>query len=144
MREYVKKHMESRMLGNLHVRFGVGAGVQFPSLHHFILARGGQTYARLRLNAGPGAEVVLPVEVDFTQSFPASAFAAWECEYHQSVQQEQRVTCEPARQRDSWAKLFSDSARHTAQDPYLADPFWDDHAFYSYMESIDDRDRPPF
>jgi hypothetical protein len=26
--------LESRMLGNLHVRFGVGAGVKFPGLHH--------------------------------------------------------------------------------------------------------------
>ncbi len=26
--------LESRMLGNLHVRFGVGAGVKLPGLHH--------------------------------------------------------------------------------------------------------------
>ena len=26
--------LESRMLGNSHVRFGVGAGVRFPGLHH--------------------------------------------------------------------------------------------------------------
>jgi len=26
--------LESRMLGNLHVRFGVGVGVQFPGPHH--------------------------------------------------------------------------------------------------------------
>ena len=26
--------LESRMLGNLHVRFGVGAGVQLPRPHH--------------------------------------------------------------------------------------------------------------
>jgi hypothetical protein len=30
----VKKSLESRMLGNLHVRFGVGGGVQLPALHH--------------------------------------------------------------------------------------------------------------
>ena len=30
----VEKHLESRMLGNLHVRFGVGAGAQLPRLHH--------------------------------------------------------------------------------------------------------------
>ena len=30
----LKKHLESRMLGNLHVRFGVGARVRFPGLHH--------------------------------------------------------------------------------------------------------------
>ena len=31
----------------------------------FILARGGQTYARLRCNVGPGADVKLPVDVDY-------------------------------------------------------------------------------
>ena len=30
----VKKHRESRMLGNLHVRFGVGAEVELLGLHH--------------------------------------------------------------------------------------------------------------
>ena len=30
----VEKHLESRMLGTLHVRFGVGAGVKLPRLHH--------------------------------------------------------------------------------------------------------------
>ena len=32
--QIIKKHLESRMLGNLHVRFGVGVGVQSPGLHH--------------------------------------------------------------------------------------------------------------
>ena len=35
MCQVVKKHLESRMLGNLHVRFGVGAGVELPGLHHY-------------------------------------------------------------------------------------------------------------
>jgi len=34
MRFEAEKHLESRMLGNLHVRFGVGARVRFPGLHH--------------------------------------------------------------------------------------------------------------
>ena len=29
-----RKNLESRMFGNLHVRFGVGGGVQLPALHH--------------------------------------------------------------------------------------------------------------
>ena len=35
----------------------------------FILARGGQTYARLRFNVGPGGHVQIPVEVDFHRPF---------------------------------------------------------------------------
>jgi hypothetical protein len=34
IRRTIKKNLESRMLGNLHVRFGVGGGVQLPALHH--------------------------------------------------------------------------------------------------------------
>ena len=30
----IKKSLESRMLGKLHVRFGGGGGVQLPALHH--------------------------------------------------------------------------------------------------------------
>ena len=51
----------------------------------FILARGGQTYARLRFRVGPGGEVVLPVDVDFGQPFPAADQAAWAQEYEQNV-----------------------------------------------------------
>ena len=36
MRNKIKKHLESRMLGNLQVRFGVGVGVQLPDLHHSV------------------------------------------------------------------------------------------------------------
>jgi len=34
VRSNAKNHLESRMRGNVHVRFGVGAGVQPPGLHH--------------------------------------------------------------------------------------------------------------
>ena len=36
MRNKIKEYLESRMLGNLHVRFGVGVGVQSPDLHHSV------------------------------------------------------------------------------------------------------------
>ena len=51
----------------------------------FILARGGQTYARLRYNVGPGADVMLPVEVDYSRSFAASNVEAWKAEYDANV-----------------------------------------------------------
>jgi hypothetical protein len=54
-----------------------------------ILARGGQTYARLRFNAGPGGALTLPVAVDYSRSFPASDFVAWDQEYQACVHQEQ-------------------------------------------------------
>ncbi len=51
----------------------------------FILARGGQTYARLRYNVGPGADVNLPVEVEYSQPFAGSDFTAWQAEYEKNV-----------------------------------------------------------
>jgi hypothetical protein len=47
----------------------------------FILARGGQCYARLRYNVGPGADVELPVEVDYGREFDGSDFMLWHEEY---------------------------------------------------------------
>jgi len=51
----------------------------------FILACGGRTYARLHLRAGPGGNLLLPIELDFTQPFPGASPAAWETEYGDNV-----------------------------------------------------------
>jgi hypothetical protein len=50
-----------------------------------ILARGGQCYARLRFNVGPGAEIELPVDVDYGRPFEASDFELWHEEYLDNV-----------------------------------------------------------
>ena len=52
----------------------------------FILARHGQSYARLRFHVGPGGDVDLPVHVDYTRPFAASNHAAWQEEYLANVQ----------------------------------------------------------
>ena len=52
----------------------------------FVLAGGGQTYARLRFGVGPGGAWEIPVEVDFHRPFPATDQAAWEQEYAEAVQ----------------------------------------------------------
>ena len=51
----------------------------------FILARGGETYARLRFNTGPGSELILPVEIDYRQAFAGTDVTAWKAEYKQMV-----------------------------------------------------------
>lgn len=51
----------------------------------FILARDGQTYARLEFHIGPGGAVLLPVEVDYRRPFPGSSQAAWHEEYLTNV-----------------------------------------------------------
>ena len=52
----------------------------------FILARGGKSYARLRYNVGPGVDVALPVELDFSLPFAASDWELWQEEYLSNVQ----------------------------------------------------------
>ena len=106
-----------------------------------IVARGGQTYARLRFSAGPGGELDLPVEVDFQQSFPASDRTAWGMEYDQSVRLERPLV---ERRLGFLRPLAERSNFVMQQDPYLGDPYWDDQAFHTFMEAIDDRDRHPF
>lgn len=43
----------------------------------FILAKGGQTYARLRFNTGPGGAMLIPVAIDYHQPFGGSDHEAW-------------------------------------------------------------------
>ena len=58
----------------------------------FIVARGGQTYARMRFGAGPGGQILLPVEVDFSQPFTATDHATWQAEYDSAVKVDEEWT----------------------------------------------------
>lgn len=51
----------------------------------FILARGGATYARLKFGCGPGAELLVPVEIAWDVPFAGTDHDAWEEEYDQCV-----------------------------------------------------------
>lgn len=51
----------------------------------FILARDGDTYARLRFNVGPGGSAVIPVDVDYEEPFAATDQLAWAAEYERHV-----------------------------------------------------------
>ena len=51
----------------------------------FILAQGGQAYARIQFHTGPGGSLMLPVEVDYRLPFASSDHAAWQAEYLANV-----------------------------------------------------------
>lgn len=51
----------------------------------FILARQGETYARLRFNVGPGGSLLLQAQVEFQVQFAGSAHARWAQEYQSHV-----------------------------------------------------------
>lgn len=50
-----------------------------------ILACGGQTYARLRFGVGPGAQVLIPVQVDFSVPFPGADHESWGDEFERNI-----------------------------------------------------------
>lgn len=52
----------------------------------FILAKGGQTFARIRYGIGPGGQIEIPVHVDFGKPFAASDAEGWQREYASTVQ----------------------------------------------------------
>jgi proteasome lid subunit RPN8/RPN11 len=54
----------------------------------FVLAQAGKTYARLRFTVGPGGQILIPMEVDFTGSFGPSEPDTWEAEYAANVHSE--------------------------------------------------------
>lgn len=51
----------------------------------FIVARGGETYCRLRFSTCPGGSFQIPVEIDFEREFGPSDFDAWSQEYDVTV-----------------------------------------------------------
>lgn len=51
----------------------------------FVLAKGGKSYARLRFCVGPGGQILIPVEVDYSQPFGSSDHDPWETEYKANI-----------------------------------------------------------
>jgi proteasome lid subunit RPN8/RPN11 len=91
-----------------------------------IVARGGRTYCRLRFNVGPGGEMDLPVQIDFSRPFPASDHAAWHEEYKANVEREEPVVRKSqAILTDRLGHVFEPFERDTDWPDPWADP-WDD------------------
>ncbi len=51
----------------------------------FILAKEGRTYARLQFRAGPGAQLIMPVRIDWGRAFGGADQPAWEAEFMANV-----------------------------------------------------------
>ncbi len=79
----------------------------------FILARGGETYARLRFNAGPGGDVIIPVRVDYSGPFLGTDHEAWAREYELNVRAESIAAPSTERRRfgaDEWDAFIEQPA----------------------------------
>jgi proteasome lid subunit RPN8/RPN11 len=51
----------------------------------YILARGGDSYTRMRFNTPPGIDVEIQSETDYSVPFPASDHESWKKEYEEKV-----------------------------------------------------------
>jgi hypothetical protein len=96
----------------------------------FILARGGETYARLRFHVGPGGEIEIPVSVDYRRAFAASDHAAWEAEYRASVRIEALELGKPP--------LVVPSADDPLFEPFGGDALWPDEWWDLFDEPLDE------
>jgi len=74
----------------------------------FIVARGGATYCRVRHNVGPGIEVEIDHEIDYSAEFRGTDHKAWEEEYKNNVTD------------DSWVNGFSRSTNKLRTRPWWA------------------------
>ena len=79
----------------------------------FILAKNGKTSARLRFNVGPRGQILIPVEVDYSQPFDGTDRQAWEAECQANI------------------KAFDERSVYGGQGQVdLAEEFYD----YSYLQ----------
>ena len=87
----------------------------------FILAQGGQTYARLQFRAGPGAQLTMPVRIDWGRPFPGADEPAWEAEFMASVRPHE------------WG---ADWERRSKEQPVPDDPLLDPDIFEPWDEVL--------
>ena len=102
----------------------------------FILARGGQSYARLRYNVGPGTDILIPVDVDCGRRFGNSDAEGWHQEYaaHVRVPPPTPRKIEPADPRPA-----SVEEPTQVDDWYAGQPpadWYEDWSEYSDMDNI--------
>ena len=87
----------------------------------FILARGGNTYARLRFGTGPGGELMLPVQTDFRVPFAAANQAGWTTEYKNFVSLEPERHCASPLVSRSYPHLPWSDRDHPSPDDQWSD-----------------------
>jgi hypothetical protein len=99
----------------------------------FILAREGATYARIRFNVGPSADVELSTEIDFAHQFDRCDHESWRNEYDENVatvllgrpstpirqlQREQPTLAPPDDWYDPWFEYLDDDFAMEKRDEF--------------------------
>ena len=84
----------------------------------FVVARDNKTYAKLRFNVGPGGQVLIPTEIDYSQDFGSSDHELWDTEYVANVKAIEWFT--------ERSNTVPDSGGHDLSDYALPYDFLDD------------------
>jgi len=84
-----------------------------------IVAHGDQSYARISFNVGPGGQVLIPVQVDYSETFEGSNHIQWDQEFKDNVHEE----------------VFQRTVSHSRKDIS-----GDDILPYDVMEELDQMD----
>lgn len=99
-----------------------------------IVARGGQTYARIRYGVGPGGEIEIPVKVDFGKPFGASDANGWRSEYASTVQALELMPVSPKPGEPS--SPFCSAERDLVSDELFFDQYTLERRDLESVESI--------
>jgi hypothetical protein len=97
----------------------------------FILAQGGQSYARLNFGVGPGGNMQLSVAVDYSRPFTGSDYGVWEEEYLANVQALEPVLMEKPLGILAAGSSFDDRLGLTNTENR---PFFGDDDFWNFLE----------
>lgn len=89
----------------------------------FVVGQRNQIYARLSFNVGPGGQILIPVQVDYSRDFGPSDHDGWDAEYSANVVAENRPG---TLRRSSDEKAESD--------------FRDYALLYDFVDELDDMD----
>ncbi len=92
----------------------------------FIVAREGQTCARLSFNFGPGGAIEIPVKVDYSRPFSGSDMGAWEQEYLANVCPETATRIPVAGSRRMIGNALFGTEASELNDPFFVGDQTDD------------------
>ena len=65
----------------------------------FVVAQDGKTYAKLSFNVGPGGQVLIPAEIDYSGDFSASDRELWDAEFTANIKAVEWVTKSSAEEK---------------------------------------------
>jgi len=77
----------------------VFGGCQWAVL--FVVAQNDNAYAKLSFNVGPGGQVLIPVEIDYTHAFGPSNQELWDAEYASDVKAAEWLSSRASKISDS-------------------------------------------